>query len=532
VFDIEERILILTSTQKDSDSASKLLAESSLHPYICLNIEDLLIKISDGAGTLLLAKEVLFDKNLERLKEQLNQQLSWSDLPIVILASAGDLTQGKKETLQVLKSLRNTTVLERPIRVATLASILESAIANRKRQYEVRDLVHLLVVARQEAESSKKESDQANQAKSEFLANMSHEIRTPLGIIIGFSNLADEDDISNEDRKTYINTIQRNGKLLLDLVNDILDLAKVESGHMAVEEVETSVEEILKDVMLGLVPNAAKKNINLITNIQSNFPLKVKTDPTRVRQIFLNVIGNAVKFTKYGSVTAELSYEIVNSDRIGINLIVTDTGLGISEEQKIKLFKPFSQADSSMAREYGGTGLGLILSRNLTKALGGNLELLQSKAGVGSTFKISLVCKCVAAIQPCVEEKTSQRKTSFEGVEVLVAEDSPDNQYLLSKILQQENMRVDIANNGLEAITKASNNNYDIILMDIQMPKMDGNKATSFLRKSGYSRPIIALTANALKGDKEKALASGFDDYITKPVQRVELFDSIKKFVI
>jgi CheY-like chemotaxis protein len=210
---------------------------------------------------------------------------------------------------------------------------------------------------------------------------------------------------------------------------------------------------------------------------------------------------------------------------------VTDTGLGISESQVQKLFKPFSQADSSMAREYGGTGLGLVLSRNLARALGGSLDLLESKQGVGSKFKVSLVTKNILATANTVAEKSRLIGTSFKGIEVLLAEDQPDNQFLLSKILKQEGIKVDFANNGIEAITKATNNAYDIILMDIQMPKMDGNKATSHLRRSGYSKPIIALTANALKGDKEKALAAGFDDYITKPVQRTELFESLEKFI-
>ncbi|QLY26424.1 response regulator [Bdellovibrio sp. KM01] len=528
---LEERILILASTARDSESTHKILTEANLCPCICRDFDDLLEKINEGAGALLLAKEVLIPQNQERIKSSLSIQPSWSDLPIIILASAGDLTQGKKETLEVLKSLRNATVLERPIRVATLVNVLESSIANRRRQYEVRDLVRLLVVARQEAETAKAESDQANKAKSEFLANMSHEIRTPLGIIIGFSSLAEDENASAEERQTYLNTIQRNGNLLLDLVNDILDLAKVEAGHMAIEEVDTSITDILNDIVLGLKPKAAEKNIQLITKIPDNFPANLKTDPTRVRQIFLNVIGNAVKFTKYGSVTAELSFKITNSNHIEVNLLVTDTGLGITDEQRLKLFKPFTQADGSTTREYGGTGLGLVLSRNLANALGGSLELVESQQNVGSTFKITVMAKQAMEVQNSTAENVTKPQATFKGLGILVAEDSPDNQFLLSRLLKQEGMTVDLANNGLEAITKASNNQYDIILMDIQMPKMDGNKATSYLRQSGYSKPIIALTANALKGDKEKALASGFDDYITKPIQRTELFDSLEKVI-
>lgn len=394
----DERILILASTQKDSDSTFKLLQAHQFQAFVCQNLSDLLTNISAGAGALVLAKEVLIASNLVRLQEHLDQQESWSDLPIVILASAGDLSQGKTQTFQVLKALPNSTILERPVRVATLTSILESAIANRKRQYKVRDLVQELVEARKEAEQSKEESDRANRAKSEFLANMSHEIRTPLGVILGFTDLAIEElHAPAEERKGFMMAIHRNGQQLLALVNDILDLAKVESGRIQTEWLEVSILGLLNDIITGLTPSAARKNVEIALNVAPDFEPFGKTDPTRIRQIVMNILGNAIKFTKQGRITVTASSQRINDALSKVIITVKDTGIGISDEQQAKLFQPFSQADSSMTREFGGTGLGLVLSRQLARALGGDLQLITSVPHIGSTFEISFEVGTVPA---------------------------------------------------------------------------------------------------------------------------------------
>lgn len=527
---VDKRILILTSIVKDAETSSRLLSNANLCPHICQNFSELLAGISEGAAVLLLAKEVLISPNLDLLIVKLKTQDSWSDLPVVILASAGDLTHANEHTISVQKQISNSTILERPVRVATLISIVESAVANRMRQYEVRDLLQQLIDARKEAEQSKIESDRANQSKSAFLANMSHEIRTPLGVMLGFTDLALDEATSEPDRRKYFQSVHRNGRLLLDLVNDILDLAKVESGHIAVEKIEMPILEILNEIVSGFRTVAAQKNIELRLVVQDEFPTYVKMDPTRFRQIFTNVIGNAVKFTKKGHVATVATFSQSSSGRIKIRLLVSDTGLGISEEQSRKLFQPFSQADSSMAREYGGTGLGLVLSRKLAKILKGDLKLVSSSFGVGSTFEITLEADAVTQIGKRIVNQDKVQPKSIQGMCVLLAEDSIDNQFIISRFLNQSGVRVEIANNGVEAVEKANLANYDVILMDIQMPQLDGNEATRKLRAAGYSKPIVALTANALKGDKEKALATGFDDYITKPIQRNELFNSLSHF--
>lgn len=526
----DERILILTSTQKDSQSTSKLLESTGLVPQICANFDDLIQSLAQGAGALLLAKEVLIASNLGSLSEALDQQESWSEIPVIILASGGDLVQGKAETLRVLKAFRNSTVLERPVRVATLISILESSIANRKRQYEVRDLVNELTKARKEAEIAKEESDRANRSKSEFLANMSHEIRTPLGVILGFSDLALEESTTAEERKIYRSTIQRNGQMLLALINDVLDLAKVESGKIETEDIETSVESVLQEVVTGFRPVAADKNLQITLEVARPFPAKVLSDPTRIRQVFINVIGNAVKFTRQGRISLKLWATPLSNKRTQIYLETTDTGLGISELQQKKLFKPFTQADSSTTREFGGTGLGLVLSRQLAAALGGDFRLTKSLPGKGSTFEFSFEAGEPTEATGDLSPELATKNQNVTGLKVLVVDDSSDNQLFLSQLLMKAGALVKTAKDGIEGVEKASSENFDIVLMDLQMPRLDGKEALKRLRDQGYQKPVIAVTANALKGDFEQALESGFDGYITKPIQKNLLFESLAKF--
>lgn len=520
----EERILILTSTQKDSESTRKLLTGINLYPQACEDLNDLIRNIPLGAGALLIAKEVLVEENLKALIETLNAQPSWSDLPVIVLAGAGDLTEGSQQAIRVLRLIRNTTILERPVRVATLVSVVESAVANRRRQYEVRNLML-------ELEKARKEAVRANKTKSEFLANMSHEIRTPLGVMLGFTEFAVDDKTRPDERKRYLNAIEKNGRILLDLVNDILDLAKVEAGRIAIENVETSIEDVLHEVMVSLEPRASQKGVLLDLRLAADFPRRVITDPTRVRQIFTNIVGNAVKFTDKGSVVCTGFVDRSEDGKSVIRLKVTDTGLGISKAQAKNLFKPFTQADNSMARKFGGTGLGLVLSRNLARALGGDLYLEKSEPGEGSTFEFNFIADIMSGeTYDSYPRFEIDAEKSISGLHVLVADDSEDNQFIISRILSRVGIHVETADNGEEAVLKASSGDYDVVLMDIQMPRLDGNEATQLLRKRGYKSPIIALTANALRSERERALNSGFDDYLTKPIEKRELYESLRRF--
>lgn len=334
----EERILILAITHKDSEYTRRVLESNGLTPFICADMDTLLREIPRGAGALLLARETLQSQKLFELSATLQALPSWSYLPIVILTTTGDIAEGKSEALSAMSVLRNVTFLERPVRLATLLSVLTAAIADRKRQYEVRDLLKAV-------EGSRNEAIRANKAKSDFLANMSHEIRTPLGTVIGFSELISEPNLSDQERETYAMMIKRNGELLSALINDILDLAKVEAGRIELESLEIPLRELFSDVISTLQPRAAKKGLRLTVETSGLAANLVKTDPIRLKQILINIVGNAIKFTNTGEIYIEFTSRRLGPEESELRATIRDTGIGISPEQETRLFKTFSQAD-------------------------------------------------------------------------------------------------------------------------------------------------------------------------------------------
>ncbi|MDQ3230768.1 MAG: ATP-binding protein, partial [Pseudobdellovibrionaceae bacterium] len=335
--------------------------------------------IREGVGAVLVAEEVLFPNGLEELKTTLSDQAPWSEIPIIVITCGGDLTEAGFEIMQALEMLRSVTLIERPVRLMTLVSVVKNALKSRKRQYEMRELLD-------KYQKSSEAAEAANKAKSYFLANMSHEIRTPLGVIMGFSELLLDEGTDDEDRVEFVNTIHRNGKLLTQIIDDILDLSKVEAEKLTIESIPCSIPDLMADVELLMNHQAQQKDIQLNLQIETNVPRVIATDPTRLKQILINIIGNAIKFTNRGHVDVQ----IARKDQSKLEFVVKDTGRGISAEQQKILFQPFSQADITTTRKFGGTGLGLVLSRRLAEALGGGLELTESQENVGSTFTITL----------------------------------------------------------------------------------------------------------------------------------------------
>ena len=381
-------------------------------------------------------------------------------------------------------------------------------------------------------------AEQANLAKTAFLANMSHEIRTPLSAIIGFAGILKDGVSTPEEQRHYCEVIDRNGALLNNLISDILDVSKIEAGEMQFEKMPIELRELMDDVTKTLSFRAREKGIALVLHVDDGVPARVMTDPTRLKQILLNVIGNAVKFTQKGyvAVTVTRDAQPLKSKRVTLRFNVRDTGPGMTPEEASRLFRPFTQIDASVARKFGGTGLGLYLSQKMARALDGDVVLRESQVDSGSSFEIHIEATALPevetttlaiAAQPPFAAGAQLTSTMLIGRKVLLVEDTPDNQELICHLLQEAGARVDVAADGIEAVHKAMAQYYDLVLMDLQMPRMNGYEATARLRANGFAKPIIAVSAYGLKGEQKRCLAAGCNAYLGKPFAITALIDSI-----
>ena len=379
-------------------------------------------------------------------------------------------------------------------------------------------------------------AEAANKAKSDFLANMSHEIRTPLTAIIGFSQSLLEEDFEPPERNKVTQTIVRNGKHLQQVINDILDLSKIEAGQLEIERIATSPFAILGEIDSLLGMKARDRGLAFKVDYRFPLPEKIKTDPTRLKQVLINLCGNAIKFTHEGSVEVAVSCD---RERQQLRFVVSDTGIGMTAEEVAHVFNPFSQADSTTTRKYGGTGLGLSISRKLATRLGGDLSCV-SQPGRGSafTFSIALDMNDDAAMVNSLEEVGRSGEEQRERVEIkpltgsiLLAEDSPDNQQLIAMYIRKTGATLTIVENGQQAVEQGLAGSYDLVLMDMQMPVMDGVEAITLLRAAGYGGPLVSLTANGMKSDREKCLAAGADDYLAKPFNLQRFYEVLNAYL-
>jgi PAS domain S-box-containing protein len=387
--------------------------------------------------------------------------------------------------------------------------------------------------ALEELHKAKKEVEESLKVKEQFLANMSHEIRTPMNAIIGFTNLLLKADMAYEN-KQYLNAIKTSGENLLVIINDILDFSKLESGKITIESIPFKISQLLSTVIDLMLPKAIEKNIKLSFSIGKNVPEVLLGDPTRLNQILINLVGNAIKFTKVGGVKINILLNSETDEDVSLHFSVTDTGIGIPNESIGKIFEGFTQATNDTTRKYGGTGLGLTITKQLVELQGGTISV-NSTVGKGSTFIFRLTFK-KSAMKNQVSldgEKTPQTKFPLEKLKVLLVEDNLFNQMLAAKILENWHCIVETAENGLIAIEKIENANFDLILMDIQLPEMDGYQATSYIRNKipapKSNIPIIAMTAHAFAEEVDKCLKYGMDDYISKPFDENKLQEKIIK---
>jgi signal transduction histidine kinase/ActR/RegA family two-component response regulator len=475
--------------------------------------------------------------------------------PLVVCGTlAWSVLQAQRENSRLVARNRQARA-EHDMLKASQAEAIATAIDEREERIRAEQAYAVYLEQEVERRSSalvhaKEAAEAANQAKSEFLANMSHEIRTPMTAILGFAELLEADDQHATDpavRLDAVRTIRRNGEHLLEILNDILDLSKIEAGKLDVERINCSPLQIVEDVRSLMQVRADAKGLSLVTRALGSVPDTIETDPTRLRQILINLASNALKFTEVGGVTLEVRYadDVAGAPKMHFDII--DSGIGMSPASLERLFVPFSQADTSTSRRYGGTGLGLTICKRLAEMLGGDISVT-SEPGKGSTFRLTISSgvlgneNATRTVADHVKRTSSAPKASSPAglpkldCRILLADDGPDNQRLISFILKKAGADVVVAENGEIACqqmiaAEAAGRPFDCVLMDIQMPVLDGYGATAKLRSLNFRCPIIALTANAMAGARENCLLAGCDAYLTKPIHREGLLTLVAEFV-
>lgn len=520
------KILLVDNNPENVQALADLIAAEDVEIHSFLRFDSALASLTQHDYGLAILDVQMTGMSGVELSKRIRATKTYAYLPIIFVTSQ----QNNDETVLQGYETGAVDLLFKPLNPYIVQSKVRVFVELKRQRHQMQ--LQLL-----ELERLRNAADAASVAKSQFLANMSHEIRTPLAAVMGFAEMIAKGEISPTEVDECAMAIRRNGNLLLRLIDDILDLSTIDADRLEMELQNESLKELLEDIIQTLSFKAREKGIQLLFKSHVVFDGKGHFfDPLRMKQILLNIIGNAIKFTSKGEVSVTVSLKSLSKSQDLISIIVKNDGVAITPEHAENLFQPFGQADASVKRKFGGTGLGLVISRKLARAMGGDITLLKSEPGKGTEFEITAILERTHKI---LESTVMTKNESFEadklsyclaGKKILAVDDARDNLILLDMFLRGTKTELTFANNGLEALEQFSKNKFDLVLMDIQMPKMDGLEATETLRARGTTIPIIALTAFANKLEYDKCKKAGCNDVIIKPINKNILINSLQHF--